>query len=177
MAGRLGLTVGVALGLAASSALMAQVATHVTVAYENAPLSRVMGNFARYAGRSIAIADNVRDRTITVSLRDVEWSRALDFILEQNALIARPDRAGGIRIEKQQPFTVAYSNAPLNRVVRDISLFSRKAISIAPEAGNPTINYTARDLDWERALDELLAQNGLVAVVDVNGTLRVVPRH
>jgi len=177
MAKRSAFTIGVAFGIAmAGSPIAAQTTPRINVAYENASLSRVMGDFARFSGHAIAVASNVRDRTITATLRNVDWSTALDFILEQNALILRAEANGAFRVEKQQLLTVQYENAPLSRVVRDMSLFSRRAITLSPDVGNPSITYGARNKDWERALDELLAQNGLVAQPDAKGILRVTRR-
>jgi type II secretory pathway component HofQ len=85
----------------APSASRAQTAREVTVEWQNAPLSQVVRAFAALSGRTIVVAPEVGDPELTVSLRNVEWQRALDLVLVAHALVARVDASGVIHVEKQ----------------------------------------------------------------------------
>jgi hypothetical protein len=71
----------------------------ITVEWQDAALSDVVNAFARFSGRTIAIARDVQPSLVTFSARDVEWRAALELMLAQQGLVARVDDAGVIHVE------------------------------------------------------------------------------
>jgi non-heme chloroperoxidase len=86
-----------------SSPGLAQTTRRLTVEWQNAPLTQVVGAISRFSGRRIVLAPEVGEQTVTVSLRDVEWRVALDSILRQNALVAQTDSSDLMRIQRRAP--------------------------------------------------------------------------
>ena len=78
----------------------------VTVSFQNARLSQVIRGFAGYSGRTIALAPDIGDLSVTAEIEDTDWQRALDTILAFHALAARVDASGAIRIETRNPARV-----------------------------------------------------------------------
>ena len=78
----------------------AQEAARVTFEWQDAPLSHVVRAFARFSGRTIVVAPDVGDPLVTASFQNVEWRAALEIILAAQALVARVDPSGNIRIER-----------------------------------------------------------------------------
>src|SRR5688572_7907945 len=74
---------------------------HITVEWQNAPLSDVVNAFAKFSGRTIEVAPEVRPSLVTFAAQDVEWMRAFDLMLAQQALVARVDTAGVIHVENR----------------------------------------------------------------------------
>jgi ferric-dicitrate binding protein FerR (iron transport regulator) len=174
MPNRLRAIAGVAVLAVVPSLVGAQAPALITVSYQAAPVSDVVASFARFARQPIAIAPDVGGRLITGSIENTAWLPALDQLLEAQGLVARPDSGGSLRVEAEQPITVEFENAPLSRVLHSISVFARRSITIAPNVGDPSVSFTARSVDWQRALDAMLRDNGLTATSDANGSLLVV---
>jgi ferric-dicitrate binding protein FerR (iron transport regulator) len=156
------------------SLVAAQAPARISVSYESAPVSEVVSGFARFSHRQIAIAPDVGARLISGNIENGEWLPALDQLLEAQGLVARPDSGGILLVQSEQPITVEFENAPLSRVVRSISIFAKRSITIAPDVGDPSVSFSARAVDWQRAFDSVLRDNGLVATPDANGNLLVV---
>ena len=74
---------------------------HITVEWQNAALSDVVSAFARFSGRTIVMAPEVRPSLVTFAAHDVEWSRAFDSMLAEQALVARVDTADVIHVENR----------------------------------------------------------------------------
>jgi ferric-dicitrate binding protein FerR (iron transport regulator) len=81
----------------------ASVAAKITVEWQNASLSHVIENFARFSGRTIRLAPDVSEQDVTAAFRNVDWQLVLDAILEDKGLVARVDASGAIRVEKRAP--------------------------------------------------------------------------
>ncbi len=79
----------------------AQAGAGVTMEWQDAPLSDVLRAFARLSGRTMTVAPDVGNPTITAYVQSADWQRALDTVLATRGLVARVDEAGVIRIEKQ----------------------------------------------------------------------------
>jgi type II secretory pathway component HofQ len=73
----------------------------IVVEYENAPLSQVIHGFSAFSGRKIVLASDAGDPAVTASIRNVDWQRGLDEILEGQALVAQTDAAGVLRISRR----------------------------------------------------------------------------
>jgi hypothetical protein len=153
-----------------------QASRSVTVEYENAPLSRVAGGFASFSGRAVTIAPGIGDPAITGSVRNFDWKDGLDRLLASQALVARPNTDGGLRIEHERRMTIQYEGAPLTDVVRAIAAFSEHAIVVMPDVGNPPVSVSLKNVDWQRGLDQILTHTGLVAQTDSAGVLRIQSR-
>jgi type II secretory pathway component HofQ len=99
---RLYLAVGFTVTLLALSPSVggAQETRRVRFEWENAPLSQVVRAFAAFSGRTIVLAPDVGDPTVTASVQHIEWRAALELILAAHGLVARVDASGNIRIEK-----------------------------------------------------------------------------
>jgi ferric-dicitrate binding protein FerR (iron transport regulator) len=158
------------------SLVAAQAPGRVTVSYEAAPVSEVVSSFARFSHRTIVISPDVGSRFISGSVKNDEWMPALDQLLGEQGLVVRPDSGGILRVESEQLLTVDFQNAPLSRVLSSISSFAKRSITLAPDVGDPSVSFTARSVDWQRTLDGLLGDHGLIAIPDANGSLRVVRR-
>jgi type II secretory pathway component HofQ len=91
----------------APSASRAQVSRGVTMEWQNAPLSDVVRAFALFSGQTIVVAPEVGNPKVTASLQNVDWHRGLDLVLMSHGLVARTDRSGVIRIERQVPATTS----------------------------------------------------------------------
>jgi type IV pilus assembly protein PilQ len=96
-----GAVVALALSPSTGRAQTTPAGEKITLEWQNARLSDVVRAFAKFSGRTIAVAPDVGDPEITAYVQDVEWQRALDLILATRALVARTDASGVIRIEKQ----------------------------------------------------------------------------
>jgi type II secretory pathway component HofQ len=162
--------------IAVPATSQAQVAGRINVDYENAPLSRVIENFATYSGRTITLAQGIDDRVVTTSVRNMDWELGLDQILAAQLLVARPDSGFGLRIERERRVSVEYQDAPLSRVLHDVAKFAGLAIVLTPAAGDPQVTVSIRDVDWQRALDQILAPVGLIARPNRHGALQIERR-
>ena len=174
MPNRLRTTAGLAVLVVLPSLVGAQAPARVTVSYQAAPVTDVVSSFARFAHQPIAVAPDVGGRLITGSIENTAWLPALDQLLEAQGLVARPDSGGVLRVEAEQPITVEFENAPLSRVLHSISGFAKRSITLAPDVGDPSVSFAARSVDWQRALNAMLRDNGLTATSDANGSLLVV---
>jgi type II secretory pathway component HofQ len=173
------LTYGFAITLLAfsPSIVRAQVPRLITVEYQNAPLSQVIRGFAAFSGRAIVVAPDAGDPEVTASMKNVDWQVGLDRILESQALVARPDTSGVVRIERRRQVTVEFQDAPLSRVIRAFASFSGRAIVLTPGAGDPSVTIAVRDEDWQRALDDILESCALVARLDASGVVLIERRN
>ena len=151
----------------------AQASRPVAVSYEGAPLSRVTAAFASFSGQSITVSSRVGDPAITGSVQNLGWEAGLDRLLAANALIARPDSAGGLRIESERRITVEYQQVPLRRVLQAIAQFSGRDIAITPNISEREVTASIEDVDWQRALERIVATTGLVVRADRTGGFRV----
>ena len=151
----------------------AQAPDRITVSYQAAPVSGVVAGFARFAHQPIAIAPDVSGRLITGSIENTAWLPALDQLLEAQGLVARQESGGVLRVEAEQPITVAFESAPLSRVLHSISGFAKRPITMAPDVGDSLVSFSARSVDWQRALTAMLRDNGLTATADASGSLVV----
>ena len=162
--------------IAAPAVARAQAVGRINVDYENAPLSRVIENFATYSGRTIILAPGIDDRVVTSSVRNLDWELGLDQILATQSLVARPDSGFGLRIERERNVRVEYQDALLSRVLNDVATFAGRAIVLMPAAGDPHLTVSIRDMDWQRALDQMLASVGLVARPNQDGSFQIEKR-
>jgi type IV pilus assembly protein PilQ len=102
MFARFCLTAAVAVALALSpSVARAQAGQRVTMEWQSAPLNDVVQAFAKFSGRTIAVAPDVGNPEMTASVQNVEWQRALAIVLATRGLVTHIDASGVIRIEKQ----------------------------------------------------------------------------
>jgi ferric-dicitrate binding protein FerR (iron transport regulator) len=174
MAKRLRVMAGAAAVLAVlPSLVVAQAPGRISVSYQAAPVSDVVAGFARFSHQPISVAPDVSDRLITGTIDNGEWMPALDQLLEAQGLVARPDSGGILRVQAEQPITVDFENAPLSGVLRSISAFARRSITIAPDVGDPSVSFSARSVDWQRAFNVMLRDHGLAATADASGNLLV----
>jgi type II secretory pathway component GspD/PulD (secretin) len=162
--------------LAVAAVANAQSVAPVTVNYEAAPLHRVVENFAAFSGRTIEAAPGVAGRSITGSVQSLAWESALDRVLAQNELVARPTAAGTLRIEREQPVTVVYQDARLADVVAAIAGFAGQSIAVPPTVADSAVTVSLAKVDWQRALTEILTPLGLVARPYATGGLAIEPR-
>jgi type II secretory pathway component HofQ len=88
------------------------------------------------------------------------------------ALLAVAPSAGAA-----QAISVSFFDAKLSEIVRNFAAFSGRTIVLAPEAGNPAVTASIRDVEWRRGLDQILATQSLVARVDGAGVIHVEPRR
>jgi ferric-dicitrate binding protein FerR (iron transport regulator) len=165
---------GVAVLAVIPSLVSAQEPARITVSYQAAPVSDVVASFARFAHQPIAVAPDVGGRLISGSVENTAWLPALDQLLEAQGLVARPDSGGVLMVEAEQPITVQFENAPLSRVLQSISGFTKRSITVAPDVDDRFVSFTARSVDWQRALNAMLRDNGLTATSDSNGSMLVV---
>jgi ferric-dicitrate binding protein FerR (iron transport regulator) len=176
MAKRLRAMAGAAVLVVLPSLVGAQAPGRISVSYQAAPVSDVVSGFARFSHQQITVAPDVGARLISGDIENGEWLPALDQLLGAQGLVARPDSGGALRVEAEQPITVEFQDAPLSGVLRSISAFARRSITMAPGVGDPSVSFTARSVDWQRALDSVLRDNGLAATSDASGNLVVVRR-
>lgn len=158
------------------SLVRAQASRTLSVAYDNARLSEIAASFATFSGRAIAVDSAADDPFVTASVQDVDWEVGLDRILAQNALIARPIVGGGLRIERERRISVAYQGARLDQVAAEFAAFANRRIELPRNATDLQVTTTIENTDWQRALDQILQQSGLIARWDVDGVMRIVSR-
>ena len=174
---RLAAALAVATLVSMPPVVAAQTSRVVTVAYENAPLSRIATGFSSFAGRAIVVDGAVGDPTVTASVQGLDWEVGLDAILADHALIARPAVGGGLRIEREQRITVAYESARLSAVAAQFAAFAQRKIELPPSAANLEVSVTIENTDWQRALEQIFHRAGLTARWDADGVVRAVPRN
>lgn len=162
--------------LAVSAPSGAQSVAPVTVNYEAAPLDRVVESFSAFSGQRIEAAPDVAGRSISAWVHDLDWESALDQILAQNELVARPTATGTLRIEREQPVTVVYQDARLADVVAAIGGFAGQSIVIPPNVAERHVTVSLTKVDWQRGLAQILAPLGLVARPRLGGGLSIEPR-
>ena len=172
------LTYGFAVTLLAfsPSIVRAQAPRLITVEYQNAPLSQVIRGFAAFSGRAIVVSPDAGDPEVTASIENVDWRVGLDRILESQALVARPDTSGVVRVERRRQVTVEFQDAPLSRVIRAFASFSGRTIVLTPGAGDPNVTAAVQNVDWQRALDDILETHALVARLDASGVVLIERR-
>ena len=173
MAKRLPAVVAVAVLAVLPSLVVAQAPGRISVSYQGAPVSEVASGFARFSHRTIVVAPEVGARLISGDVENGAWMPAFDQLLGLQGLVARPDSGGMLRVEAEQPITLELQGAPLSRVLGSISVFARRSITLAPNVGDRSVSFTARSVDWQRALDSMLRDNGLTATASANGALVV----
>jgi type II secretory pathway component HofQ len=173
------LTYGFAITLLAfsPSLVRAQAPRLITVEYQSAPLSQVIRGFAAFSGRAIVVAPDAGDPDVTASINNVDWQVGLDRILEAHALVARPDTSGVVRIERRREVSVEFQDAPLSRVIRAFASFSGRTIVLTPGAGDPYVTTAVRNVDWQRALDDILESRALIARTDASGVVFIERRN
>lgn len=176
MANRLRAALTVAVLAAVPSLVVAQAPARVTVSYQDAPVSEVASGFARVSHQSIVVAPDVGSRLITGNVENADWLPALDQLLAAQGLVARADGDGRLRVEAEQPLTVEFQDAPLSQVLASISRFAKRSITLAPDVGDRPVSFTARSVDWQRALDAMLRDNHLAVVAGATADLLVVRR-
>jgi ferric-dicitrate binding protein FerR (iron transport regulator) len=169
-------SLAVVVALAAVPCFLGAQDAKVNVQFESAPVIRVAAAFSRFSGRTISVAPDATDRALSGEVANAGWADALDRLLEPQALIARPDSGGSLRIERESPITLDFENAPLSRVVREIAKFTKRSIALAPDIGDPTVTFATRSQDWQRALDAMLNDVGCVATADADGNFRITRR-
>lgn len=77
------------------------------------------------------------------------------------------------RAQAGQRVTMEWQSAPLNDVVQAFAKYTGRTITVAPDIGNPEITAYVQDVEWQRALDMVLATRGLVARIDASGVIRI----
>jgi ferric-dicitrate binding protein FerR (iron transport regulator) len=174
MAKRFRALAGVAVIAVLPSLVVAQAPARISVSYQAAPVTEVVSSFARLSHQQITVAPDVSARLISGDIENGEWLPALDQLLGAQGLVARPDSGGILRVVAEQPITIEFENAPLSRVLRSISAFAKRSITIAPDVGDPAVSFTVRSVDWQRAVSSMLRDNGLAATADASGDLLVV---
>ena len=173
--GRLWQFVAVA-AAAGSSSVAAQGLAHVTLEYENAPLSQVAQNFATFTGQPVVLGPDIGEQLVTTSVSNVAWDVALDQILATKSLVARPLRGGALQIERERRLNLDFESAPLSGVLRSVERFAGRTIVLSEAAGDPWITVSIHDTDWQRALNRIANAAGLVARSDQNGVFHVEKR-
>jgi ferric-dicitrate binding protein FerR (iron transport regulator) len=156
------------------SLVAAQAPARISVSYQAAPVSEVASGFARFSHRTIVVAPDVGARLISGDVANGEWMPAFDQLLGAQGLVARPDSGGMLRVEAEQPLTLELQDAQLSRVLGSISAFAKRPITLAPDIGDRSVSFTARSVDWQRALNSMLRDNGLTAIPSAGGDLLVV---
>ena len=167
------LSLALALLVAPPSFLSGQTQQRITVEYQNAPLSEVVRGFAAFSGRTIGVAPDVGDPLVTALVRDVDWLVGFDQILETQSLVARPQGAGVVRVERRRAVTIDFQDAPLSHVVRALASYSGRTITLPPDLSDPRVSFAARNVDWQRALDDIVRANGFIARFDAAGVIRI----
>jgi type II secretory pathway component HofQ len=159
------------------SIVRAQAPRLITVEYQDAPLSQVIRGFAAFSGHAIVVAPDAGNPAVTASIRNVDWQVGLDRILESQALVARPDTSGVVRIERLRRITVEFQDAPLSRVIRSFANYSGRTIVLTSDAGDPNVTATVQNADWQRGLDDILEAHSLVARLNASGVVLIERRN
>ena len=74
------------------------------------------------------------------------------------------------------PITVEFYNAPLRDLIRAFAAYSGRTIVIRSDAGNPEITAAFTNVDWRRALDEILGKHGFVSSDGPDGVIKIEKR-
>ena len=100
----------------AQQSATSQAASRVSVAFEDASMSDVLGFFSRYSGRSIVAGSGVAG-TVTAHIESQPWDEALQALLTANGLYAHELPTGIIVVEN--PKSMAETPGPtVTRVFR-----------------------------------------------------------
>jgi hypothetical protein len=62
-------------------------------------------------------------------------------------------------------------------VIRGLSAFSGRTITVPRDIGNPVVNISLSDVHWRRALDLIVERQGFVAKDDPSGVIMIVRRQ
>jgi type II secretory pathway component HofQ len=159
--------------LASATTAVSQARPLITVAFEDAPLQGMVQSFAAFSGRSITIAPGVSEATLSGYADRAPWEHAFDQLLATRSLIARPSSNGGLRVERERRVTLEFEDAPLGQVLRSIADYSGYLIVSSGDLSDLRVTAGVRDVDWQRALNEILTPMRLVARPDTDAAFHV----
>lgn len=145
--------------------------TVITLDYRDTNLREVLDYVARKSRRTIVIEPDV-DETITISLIEVPWRKALDIICQQAGVFYRAD-GNTFTIYKPPHVTMNLRDADIRMVIELISKLSNANIIVAENVqGN--VNVHLKDIPWDIALDNVVKTANFTLVKEEGGILRVV---
>lgn len=155
---------------ALTSSTAAQEGRRITINFENAPIEDVLFTFAQFANRSIIAGSNVTG-TVSASIVDQPWDRALQEILRAQGLAAEETDQGIIRVdnvtnlgEREQvqppqtrPFPIRFADAEqIRQAVEQGILSERGSASVEPSRNVVIVTDVPRVLDAvENLINEL----------------------
>jgi type II secretory pathway component HofQ len=77
----------------------------------------------------------------------------------------------------RRTISVTFQDAAFRDVIAGFAAFSRATIVVDGAIGNPAVNASFYNVEWRRALDEILEKQGLIATDDrPTGIIKIVRR-
>lgn len=145
--------------------------TVITLDYRDTNLREVLDYVARKSRRTIVVEPDV-DETLTISLIEVPWRKALDIICQQAGVFHRAD-GNTFTVYKPPHVTMNLRDADIRMVIELISKLSNANIIVAENVqGN--VNVHLKDIPWDIALDNVVKTANFTLVKEEGGILRVV---
>ena len=77
----------------------------------------------------------------------------------------------------RRTISVTFHDAAFRDVIAGFAAFSGTTIVVEGAIGNPAVNASFHDVEWRRALDEILEKQGLLATTDrPTGIIKITRR-
>src|SRR5690606_22700791 len=139
-------------------------------------LHEVLKYISRTVGVNV-IADSEINETVTVTLEDVEWRKALEVIADQTHCEIIDETERLIRFRQPPSISMEFQDADI-KVVLDLLAKQAGANIIMASDIQGKVSLSLRDVPWREALETLVRTAGYVIVRDetsgANDILRVV---
>ena len=145
----------------------------VTIGAAERPLEEIVERIREVAGMEIDFAQQeTGDRRVSLSVKDVPWTAALDLALDRTGCTSRPSHGGGLVIEPTIPVSREWTRADVREVIETIA--GTAGVRAHIDAGvRGRITFTSVDLPWRHALEAVAAIHGATVIDEPDGSVRV----
>ncbi|MBI3820286.1 MAG: hypothetical protein HY286_16460 [Planctomycetes bacterium] len=147
----------------------------VTFDVKDRDINDIIDFIRRRTDMNIVVAPGITDK-ITLSLKDVDWRKALDLVAERAGCVVVSVSTNVVKIEKPPRVHIAFQNVDIREVIDVIAKIGSANVIVAPEVKG-SINIRLRDQPWRDALDAVVKTLGYSVVEEERGILRVVARE
>jgi len=146
---------------------------NITVDVTDKPLADLVDRIAESSGTNIVLDRGLEEETVTITLIDAPWRKALDLVAEKAGCIVEDAGSGILVVRKPPRVTFYFPDTDIRKVIDAIAKVSGANIIVAPEVTG-TVNMRLTDIPWRSALDNICQTLGYTVVNGEQGILRVV---
>ena len=99
--------------------------------------------------------------------------------IASHAQTQTPPPAAPLQVQDsvRRTISVTFEKAAFRDVIAGLAAFSGSTIVVEGAIGNPEVSASFHDVEWRRALDEILEKQGLIATTDrPTGIIKITRR-